>query len=206
MNSATREDLEEILTLYHANQLEDRPQDVGNGIWKPTPLPILFGEAVVLDTLYAKERKEHKGQVLVAGAGDGRRAAFLNRLGYDVFAVELNPNIVQHGNYVLHLLIEKNLVDGRRVKIVPGDFLDDNLYHEHGTSFEDFEKIFAYLRKCNLDALVTKVERQSPKGVELFALRHVNWENPKTGLQHKGSAVISVPSHTNYSVDRYVKN
>ena len=205
MDSTTREDLKTILELYHANQLEERPEDVGKGVWKPTPLPVLFGEIISLDILCARERKNHKGQVLTAGAGDGRRAAMLNRLGYNVFAVELNPNIVRHADYVLQLLIQKGLIDDSRIKIVEGDFLDDNLYRSNGTEFEAFQMVFAYLRMNNLDALVRKLENRSPKGVELFALRHLDWESQKTNLPYKGSGVIRVPGHTHYSIDRYVK-
>ncbi len=103
MDLKTYSDLERILTLYHLHEFNGDFSISGPGLWKPTPLPVVFGEVEIFDIWQTLDRKKHEGRILLAGSGDGRRGAFLNRLGYDVFEVELNDKLIEHSEYLAGL-------------------------------------------------------------------------------------------------------
>ena len=183
MDKATIRDLEKILRFYEAHTLRDRPSLDRAVIWDPTPLPILLQEMLQIDFWYKGEGKKHEGKALVAGFGDGRDATCLNRMGYDVFAGEINPKLVQYSNPLFQQLAKEGLIDPSKLKIVQGDFLDDSIYIANGLKFRDFDKIFAYLLPQNLTKLLEKFEKEAKQGAELFALYRVEWSSPETGLK-----------------------
>ena len=183
MDEATIRDLETILRFYEAHALRDRPPLDRAVIWDPTPLPILLQEMLQIDFWYKGEGRKHEGKALVSGFGDGRDAACLNRMGYDVFAVEINPKLVGYSKPLLQQLVNKGLVDTTKLKAVQGNFLDDSTYIANGLKFGDFDKIFAYLLPQNLTKLLEKFEKEAKQGAELFALYRVEWPSLETGLK-----------------------
>lgn len=207
MDETTYGDLLRILEVYKEQELRARPRDE-TGLWKPTPLHVLAGEIRALDIMLSRESKRHEGRVLLPGPGDGRRGACLNRLGYDVFGVEIIPNLVRTSNYLKEFLAQQGLVDRDRIKIVEGDFLDDGAYHSNGLRFEDFSRVFTYPypKKEDFRGLVDKIERMSPPGTELFVLHPVELGIPEIGLEHVRTATIKSDIITpHYDLSRYRK-
>lgn len=212
MDLQTRQDLERIVKLFGQHELKGLQPKLGNVYWVPTPPEILLEEMITLDVWTAIEGKRHEGRTLVAGAGDSRRVAPLARLGYDVVAIELNPRLVQHGNYMMDLLAQHGLVDRTKVTIVEGDFLDDNTYISRDLAFSDFNKIFAYLKPENLAKLADKIRQQSYEGTELFILRFMEWNIPDMPLRFRirrkiewgPNEEIKFPAH--YDVLKYVRD
>lgn len=216
MDETTRGDLEKILRGYRRYEEKVAKPEVLSGKWKPTSLEVLRKEIKAFEGLLyglqrgvyngGVQRIKHEGKVLVPGSGDGRRAALLNRLGYDVVAVEIEPEIVRTSSDMVKSLARQGIVDPNRIKILHGDFLDDNLYHSNGLRFEDFQKIYVYLTGSIFRNLLDKIEKTSPKGVELIALRHGEWVDPKINLKSLGNATIQVPnSLTYYELSMYRK-
>jgi len=184
MDLKTHEDLEAIVEFYRDNAPTEIPQSVDNAIWKPTIPEMLWDEIVYFDAWHAIEKKPHEGRVLVAGSGDGRRAAYLNRLGYHVTGVELNPELVRRSRGLFSELEKRKLVDTSRLTVLEGDFLNDDMYQKSGLSFADFSKIFAYLIPGNFASLARKAESLSKPGTEVYCLwRPTDWAQPETSLE-----------------------
>ena len=214
MDLNTYSALDELVSWYAAREIRERPKDVGDAFWRPTVLPILMGEIKIIDILSAIERRAHSGGVLVAGSGDGREVAFLAKLGYDVVGIELNPALAKHSKSLMDVLAQEGRVERLRTRIVQGDFLDDYTYHSNGLRFEDFRTIFAYLLDSNFQGLVKKIGQQSPSGTELYALRPVEWEEPRIGLKRIGRYGVAVENTSpdkpvfvpHYNLMRYRKS
>ena len=211
MDLKTRQDLERIIELFGQHELKGLQPKLGDAYWVPTPPEVLLAEMITLDLWTAIEGKRHEGKALVAGAGDSRKVAPLARLGYDVTAVELNPRLVQHGNYMTDLLVQNGLVDRTKVTIIEGNFLEDNTYISRDIAFSDFNKIFAYLKLENLAKLADKIGQQSYEGTELFILRFMEWGLPDMPLRFRIRRKIEwgpneetkFPAH--YDVLKYAK-
>lgn len=210
MDQATEDDLRKISELYYKYELKEKPKDVGRGFWVPTNFPVLLAEMKLFHIITYIEKKEHKGMVLVAGSGDGRRAAYLNRLGYDVTCVETNPKLVEHSNYLMQLLAQEGLIEANRLSIIEGDFLDDKIYNSGGSSFEDFTKIFARLLPHNLNSLAHKIEAQSRPGTDLFSLQSnlfppslAEFPDQEINLKHVYTATLR--TFANHTLSLYKK-
>ncbi len=199
------EELERIAQIYNRFRLEERQKNVGNGFWKPTPFEILLEEMKFISILAYKNKIEERCPVLVAGSGDARRAAYLNNLSYDVTAVEINPRLVEYSRDITDKLAQEKLVKKDRLKILQGDFLDDNVYQKGERKFGDFDIYFAYLVKKNLEKLSNKISEKSKKGSSLFVLSPVDWEDPYFNLQNVEGASITIKGLAHRRITRYVK-
>ena len=208
MDITTRQDLDKIMEIYEENHPQGTHHVVGDAVWVPTPTDILIQELAAFDALIAKERKRHEGNVLIAGAGDGRRGAPLSRLGYNVVAVELIPEYAHRGISIRDKLVEQRLVDPSKFKMAKGNFLSDGTYDTEGLSFTDFGKIFAYLKSEHINGLGDKIKKQSPVGTELFLLLFMQDVQPQIGLDYVGEFKVRNKNSLQgyYNVHRYRKN
>jgi hypothetical protein len=167
-----REDLDRIQKLYDKMASNLRIKSEPGLSWSQTPFPDMEIEVFrVLSLLENKKLSEGK-KILLAGSGDGRRAAYFNRLGFNVYLVELNNELIDISSRILNQLEREGIIDPEKMKILQGSFLDDKLYKTNGLKFSDFNKIYAYLLPTNLNGLVQKIESESPLETNLFFLSY----------------------------------
>lgn len=201
------EDLEQIAKTYDKFEFENKPKDVNGCFFKPTPCEVLIGEVKLLKILEQKKLISNDKTILLAGSGDGRRAAYLNRSGYNVYAIEINNILYQKSVDILTELSKNNLLDkSKKLRIINGSFLEDSTYNSNSLKFNDFNKIFTYLLPNNTEKLIKKIEKESNK-TELFILTKPDFKDPDTkSLEKTGYYPLIIPGVSHFYLDTYKKN
>ena len=179
-----------IEELYGSVEFE-RPEDVAQGCWKPTAPEVLTLEAKALLIDQHRGNVTLEGAAVVPGVGDGRRALYLNALGFaPVIGIDLNPTLIGHANEIKEYAGKQGLVNPDEIHYVTGDFMDDRTLESTGVRFDDFRFVSAYLRKANLYDLGEKIREKSHHGTNLLVSTHVDWDIQLSGFseRHLGTA------------------
>ncbi len=206
MGEFVRQDFERIRDIYEMNPLVQKPENIEGCVWRPTPFEILEQES--LYTLFMAQNKQlgKDKKILIAGAGDGRRAAYLNRVGFDVYAMEINPALKDASEDIIEKLAKEELINPKTIKVIQGSFLDENVYKSSGIRFSDFTNISAYLLPRNITELGRKIERESPNGTSFMVLSHTDFKDPELSLAREAAKRFKAKGcMTHFFLDTYAK-
>ena len=115
------------------------------GIWVPTPIEVIDEACAQLkaDGWFAGARP---GDILGAGAGDGRVTALLSRLDptRSVYGIEQDPTLYAHAVDNLDRLAGEGLVEAAAAHLIEGDYCDLLTYRRAQINLRDIHLIFNY--------------------------------------------------------------
>ncbi len=129
------------------------------------------------------------GYFMDAGCGDGRIVALssgkysLNSIGVE-YESDLSKKAENHIDY----LKKNNILDSIPVKIIQGDFTEDQTYEHAGIDFKEIKTFFNYIN--NQKQIAEKIAEKSPKGTTFLLYTYSGHPESFPGLQDVKSFML----------------